>query len=240
MLCVKCGDLGHKSNKCAKPAVTNWEQAYLKEIVFGIGSQIGYTLAGFQQDWKQGNVWPQSDISWSQEEGNFGCLGALPAISDSKSMTYTFTLGKQKKDVVATVGYTGLQTDTFISEGKFGIEEVDSNPPKVGPPSSRPGINQEILEDRDKRKGSKRVSKKELRPITGLLIHDIELKKPISARKLLRSNMITILELDLMAWAPTLCNGFKRLFTQKSKSKMPKAKVTSATNHRQRSLHGSR
>ena len=47
---------------------------------------------------------------------------------------YTFMLGKPKKDVVATVGYTGLQTDTFISEGKRRIEEVDSNPPVVGPP----------------------------------------------------------------------------------------------------------
>lgn len=65
MLCVKCGDLGHKSNACTKPAVTNWERAYLKEIVFGIGPHVGYTSPGFQEDWRQGNVWPQSDTSWS-------------------------------------------------------------------------------------------------------------------------------------------------------------------------------
>lgn len=55
------------------------------------------------------------------------------------------------------------------------------------------------------------------------------LEKPISAHKLLRSNMITISELDLMAWSPTLCNEFKRLLTRKSRSKMAKAKVASAT-----------
>lgn len=44
MLCVRCGDLGHKSNICTKPAMKNWEQVYLKEIVFGIGSQVLHTL----------------------------------------------------------------------------------------------------------------------------------------------------------------------------------------------------
>ena len=213
-------------NICTKPAVTNWERAYLKEIVFGIGSQVGYTLAGFQEDWKQGNVSPQSDTSWSQEGDIIGCQGALPASSDAKSVTYIFAQGKPDKDVVATVGNTVLQADTFISEGKRGFEEVDRNPPVVGPPSLRPGINQEILEDRDKRKALKRVGrKKELRPITGLLNDDMVLEKPISARKLLRSNMITISELDLMAWSPTICNEFKRLLTRKSRSKMAKDKL---------------
>ncbi len=206
--------------------MTNWERAYLKEIVFGIGSQVGYTLAGFQEDWKQGNVSPQSDTSWSQEGDIIGCQRALPASSDSKSVTYIFVPGKPEKDVVVTVGNTVLQADTFIGEGKRGFEEVDRNPPEVGPPSLRPGINQEILEDRDKRKALKRVGrKKELRPITGLLNDDMVLEKPISARKLLRSNMITISELDLMAWSPTICNEFKRLLTRKSRSKMAKDKL---------------
>ena len=230
MLCVKCGDLGHKSNVCTKPAITNWERAYLKEIVFGIGSQVGYTLAGFQEDWRQGNVSPQSDSSKSQEEDVVGCHGALPAASDAKSVTYIFSLGRREKDMVATVGNTGLHADTLISEGKRGIDEVDSNPPAIGPPSLRPGVNQEILEHRDKRKALKRIGKKkELRPITGLLNDNMVLEKPILARKLLRSNMITISELDLMVWSPTLCNEFKRLLTRKSRSKMAKAKVVSAT-----------
>lgn len=97
---------------------------------------------------------PQLDISSNQEGDVVGCHGALPATIDATSVTYIFTLGKQKENTVATVGNTGLQADTFISEGKRGIDEVDSNPPVIGPPSFRPGVNQEILEDRDKRKAS--------------------------------------------------------------------------------------
>ena len=51
------------------------------------------------------------------------------------------------------------------------------------------------------------------------------LEKPISAHKLLLSNMSTISRLDLTAWSPTLCNEFKRLLRWKSKSKMVNAKV---------------
>ena len=117
---------------------------------------------------------PQSDSSKSQEEDVVGCHGALPAASDAKSVTYIFSLGRREKDMVATVGNTGLHADTLISEGKRGIDEVDSKPPAIGPPSLRPGINQEILEDRDKRKALRRVGKKkELRPITGLLNDDM-------------------------------------------------------------------
>ena len=72
--------------------------------------------------------------------------------------------------MAATVGNTGLHADTLISKGKRGIDEVDSNPLAIGPPSLSPGINQETFEDRDKRKALRRVGKKkELRPITGLL-----------------------------------------------------------------------
>lgn len=196
-LCVKCGDLGHESNLCTKPAITNWEQAYLKEMLFGIGSQGGYTLAGFHENWRQGNVSPQSESSKSHEEDMVACHGALPAASDAKRLTYIFLPGRREKDIVATAGNTGLLADTLISKGKRGIHEVDSNPAVIGP---RPGINQEILEDRDKRKASKMVGKeKELRPITVLLNDDIVLEKAISARKLLRSNMTTISKLDLMA-----------------------------------------
>lgn len=133
---------------------------------------------------------------------------------------FIFAPGKPAKEVAATVGNMGLQADTFISEGKRGIEKVDSSPPAVGPPSPGPGINQEIIENRDKRKVLKRVCKKKaLRPIMGQLNDDMILENPISARKLVRSNLITISELDLMAWSPTLCNEFKRLLTRKSKSK---------------------
>ena len=129
-------------------------------------------------------------------------------------MTYIFAPGKPEKDVLATVVNTGLQADTFISEGKRGTEEGDSNPPVVGSTSLRPGISQEILEDRDKRKALKRVGKKkELRIITGLLNDDIVLEKPISACRLLLCNMITISRRDLTVWPPTLCNEFKRLLT---------------------------
>ena len=158
------------------------------------------------------------------------CHGALPAASDAKRLTYIFLPGRREKDIVATAGNTGLLADTLISKGKSGIHDADSNPAVIGPPSLRPGINQEILEDRDKRKASKMVGKeKELRPITVLLNDDIVLEKAISARKLLRSNMTNISELDLMAWSPTLCNEFKQLLTRKSRSKMAKAKVASAT-----------
>lgn len=120
--------------------MTNWEQVYLKEIVFGIGSQVLHTIR-VSRGLKQPNVSPQSNTSWSQEGGIIGCQGALPATSDVKSVTYIFALGKPEKDVVVTVGNTGLQENTFISKSKHGIEEVDSNPPVVGLPSLRLGIN---------------------------------------------------------------------------------------------------
>lgn len=107
--------------------------------------------------------------------------------------------------MTATVGNTGLQVDTFISKSKNGIEEVGINPPVIGSPSLCLRINQEILKDRDKQKALERVNKKkELQPIMDLLKDDIILEEPILAHKLLRSNMITISEPDLMAWSPTL------------------------------------
>ncbi len=143
---------------------------------------------------------PQSDTSWSQEGDILVCERALLASSDSKSVTYIFAPRKPEKDVMVTVGKTVIQADIFIGEGKQGFEEVDKNPPEVGPPSLHPRVNQKTLEDRDKQKTLKKVGrKKELRPITGLLNDDMVLEKPISARKLLRSNMITISELNLLA-----------------------------------------
>ncbi|RKF54915.1 hypothetical protein GcM3_205028 [Golovinomyces cichoracearum] len=34
LLCINCGDFGHRRRECRNPSLPHWEQAYLKEIVF--------------------------------------------------------------------------------------------------------------------------------------------------------------------------------------------------------------
>lgn len=84
------------------------------------------------------------------------------------------------------VGNTNIQVDTFINERKHSINEVDSNLRIIDIRSLSPKVYQENLEDKDKQKVSKRISKKkELRPITGLLNNNIVFEKPVLVRKLL-------------------------------------------------------
>ncbi|RKF57317.1 hypothetical protein GcC1_190032, partial [Golovinomyces cichoracearum] len=34
LLCINCGDFGHRRRECRNPSLPHWEQAYLKKIVF--------------------------------------------------------------------------------------------------------------------------------------------------------------------------------------------------------------
>lgn len=55
------------------------------------------------------------------------------------------------------------------------------------------------------------------------------LNKPISACKLLRSNLITISEPDLIVWSLILCNEFKQLLIRNSKLNMIRVEVAAIT-----------
>lgn len=97
MFYIKCGNSKHKSNVYTRLAIINWEQVYLKRIVFVISSQVGYILAEFQENRRQRNVLLQLDIDLSQEKDFVDCHGALPVTSNTKSVTYIFIPKKQTK-----------------------------------------------------------------------------------------------------------------------------------------------
>lgn len=93
MIFIKCSDPGYKSNSYTRLVIINWEQTYLKEIVFGIRSQVGYILTGFPEDSKQKNISPQLNINLSQEVDVIDFHKTLSAINDAKNMTYIFIPG---------------------------------------------------------------------------------------------------------------------------------------------------
>ena len=46
-LCIKCGHLGHIASDCKEEHLPAWEQAYLREIVFGQPPQVSFAAAGY-------------------------------------------------------------------------------------------------------------------------------------------------------------------------------------------------
>ena len=238
-LCVRGGcynsrkDDGHECRPL--PA---WEQAYLREIVFGTPPQVSFASAGFGD--YDGNVTPwtyprdpvkpftESSSSSSSRSGVW-----TPSSESSASRANSVTFGVAKSLVsplgesnAAAANYgesSGPNKRPHEDESQSQTVQNDPSQPQSQPQNQPQNVTQ-AADDRPKVKGKKRVGKKiELQPIVGMFNDSLgKYDSPMSIRQMLQRTKVDMSWMDLVAWSPAIGRELKRLCTRVAKKREKK------------------
>ena len=238
-LCVRGGcynsrkDDGHECRPL--PA---WEQAYLREIVFGTSPQVSFATAGYGEC--DGNVspwtYPQEQVKPSVEPSSSSSSRSgvwTPSSESSASRANSVTFGVAKSLIpplgesnAAEASYgesSGPNKRPHEDESQSQTVQNEPSQPQSQPQNQPQNVTQSA-DDRPKAKGKKRVGKKiELQPIVGLFNDSLgKYDSPMSIRQMLQRTKVDMSWMDLVAWSPAIGRELKRLCTRVAKKREKK------------------
>lgn len=239
-LCVRCGHLGHVGKECMDEQLPAWEQAYLKEIVFGNPPQVSFASASFGE--YDGDLKPYGSNSSTVSTVYTPTTPSSSSVASPVNSLDFGTAGLASSLPVVSVDATEA-AEAFLGEGSGPNKRAraeDEEPPakqapslqqkppvqqQAQPPQQHPYQFQAATEERPKRKGQKRVGRKiEPQPIVGMFNDTLgKYDAPISIRELLQKNKVDMTWMDFVAWSPAVCRELKRQLTRVAKKRMPKA-----------------
>ena len=234
VLCVKCGHLGHISKECHDQVLPPWEQAYLKEIVFGQSAQVNFASLSLGE-------YDSNTRPYGSHPSTTSSPGVLTPASSEASGAYMNGALSSPSSHSVSFGFAGLveppqlpqstSVDAFLGEGsgpykRAHIDESVQQPQQQQPQSGQQPYQFQAADDRPKRKGQKKVGKRtEPQPLVGLF--DDKLGKydlPVSVRQVLQNTKVDMSLMDLMAWSPMFVRDLKRNGTRVSKKRVAKGK----------------
>ncbi|KAI0992065.1 hypothetical protein K3495_g16121, partial [Podosphaera aphanis] len=208
LLCINCGDFGHRRRECKNPPLPYWEQAYLKEIVFKpISSQSAQSYF-YQMLFEDEITYTQDEPQSSREASCFSVdlrvVGTkenptisdnskLPLLKDNSSKTpLTFESTEQEDDRIIDLSAL-IAESAENSRKRARIEDIlnDEHDFQTKPRKSGRA-----------KKGESRI--RELREIVGR-----RGKGPVDYRKLAEEIKVPINLLDLFQISPDLVKNFK-------------------------------
>ena len=204
-----------------------WEQAYLREIVFGTPPQVSFATAGFGD--YDGNVSPwtfprdqvkpftESSSSSSSRSGAW-----TPSSESSASRPNSVTFGAAKSLFLPLGESNAAAANYGESSGpNERPHEDESQSQTVQNDTSQPQNVTQAADDRPKSKGKKRVSKKiELQPLVGMYNESLgKFDSPMSTRQMLQQTTVDMFWMDLVAWSPAIGRELKRLCTRVAKKR---------------------
>lgn len=248
-LCVRCGNIGHGAKGCLEannlPA-ERWEQAYLKDLVFGMDAQSCMLLDEIRSEKPSSKVTsphtiqlpnplPKAENIPRITLDQFDMLRSLPRqnISDFAGMSATLDIDRRSPH-----SETSIELDAFLNEGESASTPQFSQP--EGAPRKRKATTVEDLLNSDEEPPTKAAKKahkrgqrvlRHLREIVGRFGMG-----PIDYKKLAESINVNISLLELFQMSPDCSKALRRLSTPLT-PKMVKKMAAEKSNTFQSGAH---
>ncbi|POS84036.1 hypothetical protein EPUL_004587, partial [Erysiphe pulchra] len=247
-LCIRCGTVGHASPKCGSNAsslLENWEQAYLKEMVFSMDASMCMLQINDSQPqsvgkhYRDSNTWRENMTPQVEELGleDFGRTKV-----NSKSCVIGFNDENSDSTQVDSNYETSVESDAlnnFCNLSKLAAYlNEGENPRKHGRVDTEDLLNQDQPIPKSAKKAHRR-DQRALRPLCEIVGRSV--KGPINYTKLAEEIRVNVSLLDLFQISPELSRAIRNLSTrivQKRGTKGPKVNSI-AVNHEMRNNESS-